>query len=62
MRTAMLALAAGLLLLRFLPQVPPEWVSLTICLLGMSVLPSRWRLFGCFLIGAGWPACLRSGH
>lgn len=57
MRTAMLALAAGLLLLRFLPQLPPLWGCLTIGLLGMVLLPSRWRLLGCFLIGVGW-ACL----
>lgn len=57
MRTALLALAAGLLLLRFLPQLPPVWVSVLICLVGITILPSRCRLLGCFLVGVGW-ACL----
>lgn len=57
MRTAMLALAAGLLLLRFIPQLPPSWASLFICLAGVALLSSRGRLLGCFLIGIGW-ACL----
>ncbi|MCQ4257730.1 DNA internalization-related competence protein ComEC/Rec2 [Stutzerimonas stutzeri] len=60
MRAAMLALAAGLLLLRFLPQLPPVWASFLLCLSGMALLPSRCRLLGCFLIGVGW-ACV-TGH
>jgi len=60
MRTAMLALAAGLLLLRFLPQLPPVWTLPFMFAAGVALIPFRWQAVGCFLIGLGW-ACL-SAH
>lgn len=57
MRAAMLALAAGLMLLRVLPQLPPPSTLPLILLAGLLLLPSRWRTIGCFLCGLGW-ACL----
>ncbi|MGE6527981.1 DNA internalization-related competence protein ComEC/Rec2 [Pseudomonas sp. NPDC077382] len=57
MRTAMLALAAGLLLLRFLPQLPPVSVLPFVLAAGLALLPFRWRAVGCFLCGFAW-ACL----
>ncbi|MCQ4320281.1 DNA internalization-related competence protein ComEC/Rec2 [Stutzerimonas stutzeri] len=60
MRTAMLALAAGLLLLRFLPQLPPVSVLPFIFTAGLVLLPFRWRAIGCFICGFAW-ACL-SAH
>lgn len=59
MRAALLALAAGLLLLRFLPQLPPVWASSFICLLGVLLIPFRWRVLGWFLIGLAW-ACVNA--
>lgn len=59
MRAALLALAAGLLLLRFLSQLPPLWASSFICVLGALLIPSRWRVVGWFLIGLGW-ACVNA--
>ncbi|MFG3451384.1 DNA internalization-related competence protein ComEC/Rec2 [Stutzerimonas stutzeri] len=59
MRTAMLALAAGLLLLRFLPQLPPVSMILVMLVAGLALLPFRWRAIGCFLCGLGW-ACLHA--
>tara|TARA_Y100001949_G_scaffold161442_1_gene153709 strand:+ start:1049 stop:3274 length:2226 start_codon:yes stop_codon:yes gene_type:complete len=56
MRTAMLALAAGLLLLRFLPQLPPVSVLPFVLAAGLALLPFRWRAVGCFLCGFAW-AC-----
>lgn len=60
MRTAMLALAAGLLLLRFLPQLPPVSTLTFMFVAGLALLPFRWRAIGCFLCGLAW-ACL-SAH
>lgn len=54
MRAAMLALAAGLLLLRFLPQLPPVAVLILILVVGLATLSGRWRVIGCFLCGLGW--------
>jgi len=56
MRAAMLALAAGLLLLRFLPQLPPVSVLPFVLAAGLALLPFRWRAVGCFLCGFAW-AC-----
>ncbi|XKY16315.1 DNA internalization-related competence protein ComEC/Rec2 [Stutzerimonas zhaodongensis] len=53
----MLALAAGLLLLRFLPQLPPVWVLPFMFAAGLASILLRWRVAGCFLVGFGW-ACL----
>lgn len=60
MRTAMLALAAGLLLLRFLPQLPPVSTLPFLFVAGLALLPFRGRAIGCFLCGFAW-ACL-SAH
>jgi len=60
MRAAMLALAAGLLLLRFLPQLPPLWALPLICMSGLALLPSRFWPGAFFCFGFGW-ACL-SAH
>lgn len=57
MRTAMLALAAGLLLLRFLPQLPPMWALSFLLLAGLALLPTRCRTLSFFFFGLGW-ACL----
>ena len=60
MRKALLALAAGLLLLRLLPQLPPQWMLPVLFAAGLGLLPFRWRALGCFLCGFSW-ACL-SAH
>ncbi|MHB0816928.1 DNA internalization-related competence protein ComEC/Rec2 [Stutzerimonas stutzeri] len=57
MRTAMLALAAGLLLLRFLPQLPPMWALPVMLVAGLALLPTRCRALAFFFFGLGW-ACL----
>lgn len=57
MRTAMLALAAGLLLLRFLPQLPPMWSLPVMLVVGLAMLPTRCRMLAFFFFGLAW-ACL----
>lgn len=57
MRCAMLAFAAGILLLRFLPQLPPMSVLLVMGAFGVALLPFHWRAVGVFLLGLAW-ACL----
>lgn len=59
MRAGMLALAAGLLLLRFLPQLPPLTALPFIFGAGLVILSFRWHAIGCFLLGLGW-ACLNA--
>ena len=56
MRLGMLALVAGLLVLRFLPVLPPVWLSGLLVLAGLLCLSSRGYPLGFFLIGFGW-AC-----
>ena len=59
MRAGMLALAAGLLLLRFLPQLPSFGWSLAILLGSLLLLPFRWRplaFLGFGLVWACWSA------
>lgn len=57
MVSGLVALAAGLLLLRWLPSLPPVWWLYLQLLLGLLLLMGRaWRL-GFFLLGLGW-ACL----
>ncbi|MFC5698490.1 DNA internalization-related competence protein ComEC/Rec2 [Pseudomonas sp. GCM10022186] len=57
MLSGLSALAAGLLLLRWMPALPPVWWLAAQLLLGLLLLRGRaWRL-GLFLIGLGW-ACL----
>lgn len=60
MRLGMLALAAGLLLLRFLPALPPVWLLYVLPLLGLMLLPFRSYPVALFLFGFSW-ACL-SAH
>ncbi|MFZ6048836.1 DNA internalization-related competence protein ComEC/Rec2 [Pseudomonas sp. CR3202] len=57
MLSGLSALAAGLLLLRWMPALPPVWWLTVQLILGFLLLTGRtWRL-GLFLIGLGW-ACL----
>lgn len=57
LRTGMLALAAGLLALRFLPALPPWWLWSLLVLGGMVCLSLRRYLPALFLLGLSW-ACL----
>lgn len=56
MRTGMIALAAGMLLLRFLPVLPAPWMLLVLAILGLMALPFRSHALGFFLFGFCW-AC-----
>lgn len=56
MRTGMLALATGLLLLRFLPALPPVWVLWVLPIVGLILLPFRSYPVAFFLFGFTW-AC-----
>jgi competence protein ComEC len=56
MRTGMLALALGLLTLRFLPSLPPGWLLLIAAFAGQALLLSRLYPLGFFLLGLAW-AC-----
>lgn len=56
MRTGMLALALGLLTLRFLPSLPPAWLLLIAACGGFVLLFSRLFPLGFFLLGLAW-AC-----
>ena len=56
MRTGMLALALGLLTLRFLPALPPGWLLLIAACAGLVLLLSRLYPLGFFLLGLAW-AC-----
>lgn len=57
MRISLLALAAGLLLLRFLPQLPAIWLLALLGVLALVVWPTRFRLLTFFLAGLIW-SCL----
>lgn len=59
MRSALLSLAAGLLLLRFLPQLPPLWGVALLLLLGLALLRTRLWLVAFLALGLGW-ACLQA--
>ncbi|WP_416770042.1 DNA internalization-related competence protein ComEC/Rec2 [Pseudomonas sp. RHF3.3-3] len=59
MRTGMLALAAGLLSLRFLPQLPPLGWLPVLSLLGLMLLPFRSYPVALVLFGFSW-ACLQA--
>ncbi|BBP75583.1 DNA internalization-related competence protein ComEC/Rec2 [Pseudomonas sp. Ost2] len=59
MRTGMLALAAGLLALRFLPQLPPVGMLAVLSLVGLMLLPFRSYPVALFLFGFSW-ACLQA--
>lgn len=56
MRGFWLALAGGLLALRFLPALPPGWLLLGLAGIGAVLLPWRARALGVALIGFAW-AC-----
>ncbi|MBK5513324.1 DNA internalization-related competence protein ComEC/Rec2 [Pseudomonas sp. TH15] len=56
MRTGMVALALGLLALRFLPVLPPVWLWLLLPVAGLMLLPFRTYPLAFFLFGFSW-AC-----
>lgn len=56
MRTGMMALALGLLALRFLPVLPPVWLWLSMPVAGLMLLPFRTYPAAFFLFGLSW-AC-----
>jgi len=57
MRTGMIALAAGLLALRFLPALPPTWLLLLMPIVALMLLPFRTYWLAFFLFGFTW-ACM----
>ncbi len=57
MRTGMIALALGLLALRFLPALPPTWLLLMMPILALMLLPFRTYPLALFLLGFTW-ACV----
>ncbi|MQQ34776.1 DNA internalization-related competence protein ComEC/Rec2 [Pseudomonas sp. SZ57] len=57
MRTGMIALALGLLALRFLPALPPTWLLLLMPILALMLLPFRTYPLTLFLLGFTW-ACV----
>ncbi|WPO98773.1 DNA internalization-related competence protein ComEC/Rec2 [Pseudomonas sp. HR96] len=57
MRSGMIALALGLVTLRWLPALPPGWLLLMIALLAGAALLCRWPGVGLYLSGLCW-ACL----
>ena len=56
MRLGMIALCAGLLCLRLLPQLPSPALLCVLAVAGLFLLPSRLYALGLFLLGAVW-AC-----
>jgi competence protein ComEC len=50
----MMALALGLLALRFLPALPPVWLWLVLPVLGLMLLPFRTYPAALFLFGLSW--------
>ena len=56
MRTGMMALALGLMALRFLPVLPPVWLWLLMPVAGLMLLPFRTYPAAFFLFGLSW-AC-----
>lgn len=54
MRIGMSALVAGLLLLRFLPVLPPVWLLWLLPVLGLMLLPFRSYPLAFFLFGLSW--------
>ncbi|MHA6236653.1 DNA internalization-related competence protein ComEC/Rec2 [Pseudomonas fluorescens group sp. PF-69] len=59
MRTGMVALALGLLALRFLPALPPVWLCTLLPVIGLMLLPFRTYPVAFFLFGLSW-ACLQA--
>lgn len=56
MRAGMLALTLGLLILRFLPELPSSWLLALFACGGLMLLASRLYPVGFFLLGLAW-AC-----
>ncbi|WP_341963169.1 DNA internalization-related competence protein ComEC/Rec2 [Pseudomonas sp. RC10] len=54
MRTGMVALALGLLVLRFLPALPPVWLMLAMPVVALMLLPFRSYPLAFFLFGLTW--------
>lgn len=54
MRTGMVALALGLLALRFMPALPPFWLLLLMPVIGLMLLPFRSYPLAFFLFGVSW--------
>lgn len=54
MRKGMMALALGLLTLRFLPALPPVWLWLTMPVAGLMLLPFRTYPLAFYLFGLSW--------
>jgi len=57
MRTAMIALALGLLVPIFLPALPPLWLIVTMAMAALLMLPFRTYPASFFLLGLAW-ACV----
>ena len=54
MRTGMMALALGLLILRFLPVLPPVWLWMLLPVIGLMLLPFRSYPLAFLLFGLSW--------
>src|SRR5262245_64881923 len=59
MRSGMIALAAGMLALRFMPVLPPFWALALLIVMAVPLLATRFGRVGIFLLGFIW-ACLFS--
>ena len=57
MRTGMVALALGLLAIRFIPALPPFWLLLLMPVVALMLLPFRSYPLAFFLFGFSW-ACV----
>lgn len=57
MRTGMVALALGMLAMRFLPVLPPVWLMLMMPVVALMLLPFRSYPLALFLFGLTW-ACV----
>lgn len=56
MRPRMVALAAGMLAIRWLPALPSVWIVVVVALLGVALLACRGHWLGLALLGFAW-AC-----
>ncbi|RAU47400.1 MULTISPECIES: DNA internalization-related competence protein ComEC/Rec2 [unclassified Pseudomonas] len=61
MRTGMVALALGLLVLRFLPALPPVWLIVAMLWVGLMALPFRTYPLAFFLFGLTWATVSAKG-
>lgn len=62
MRTGMIALALGLVVLRFLPALPPTWLVLLMPILALMLLPFRTIHWHCFCSASRGRVFRRSGR